>query len=97
LTVLNVKQAEDKQESFFYQRIEDCIHWKLSQWSCNQTYCILYAKYLLELISRSWRSAIDYQQDVWWSQSSSYNSTTVFEAVSEQDLLSWILNEISEI
>jgi len=31
LTVLNVKQAENKQESFFYWRVEDCIHQKLSQ------------------------------------------------------------------
>ena len=41
---MNAKQFEDKQKSFFYQRVEDCIHWKLSQWSCNQTHNTLNEK-----------------------------------------------------
>jgi len=50
-----------------------------------------------ELISRSRKDVVDHKQDVWWFQSMLHDSTIVLEAVSEQDLLSWILNEISEI
>ena len=97
MIVLNAKQAEDEQESFFYQRIEDCICEKLSRWNNDQAHSISNERCNHELISKSRRDVVDYKQDVWWSQSMSHDSTTVFEAVSEQDLLSWILNEISEI
>ncbi len=91
-----MKQAEDEQESFFYRRIKDCICEKLSRWNNNQTHSTLNEKRDHELISRSRRDVVDHKQDVWWSQSTSHNSTTVLEAVLKQDLLSWILNEISE-
>jgi len=78
---LNAKQAEDKQESFFYQRIEDCICKKLSQWNDDQTHSILNEKCNHEFISRSRRDVVNHKQDVWWFQSTSYDSTTVLKAV----------------
>jgi len=61
LIVLNVKQAEDEQESFFYRRNEDCICEKLSQWNNNQTHSTQNEKHNHELISWSRRDTVDHK------------------------------------
>ncbi len=61
MIVLNAKQAEDEQESFFYQRNEDCICEKLSQWNDNQTHSTQNERYNHELISWSRRDTVDHK------------------------------------
>ena len=56
-----MKQAKDKQESFFYWRNEDCICEKLSQWNNNQTHSIQNEKHDHELISWSRRDTVDHK------------------------------------
>jgi len=80
---LNSKQAEDEQESFFYQRIEDCICEKLSQWNNNQIHSILNERCNHKLISRSKRDVVNHKQDVWWFQSTSHDLMTVLKTVSK--------------
>jgi len=80
---LNAKQAEDEQESFFYQRIEDCICEKSSRWNDDQTHSSSNERFNHELISRSRRDVVDHKQNVQWSQLTSHDSTTVLKAVSK--------------
>ncbi len=78
-----MKQAENEQESFFYQRIEDCICEKSSRWNDDQTHSILNERCNHKLISKSRKDVVDHKQDVQWFQLTSYDSTTVLKAVSK--------------
>jgi len=56
-----VKQAENKQESFFYRRNEDCICEKSSQWNDDQTHSTQNEKHDHELVSWSRRDTVDHK------------------------------------
>ncbi len=58
---MNAKQVEDEQESFFYQRNEDCICKKLSQWNDDQTHSTQNKKHDHEFISWSRRDTVDHK------------------------------------